>query len=58
LHLKLSDLAEKLEAKNTLLEQKVAEVGQAYSELQQMQMQLIQGEKMSGLGQLGSWDCP
>jgi signal transduction histidine kinase len=54
LHLKLSDLTEKLEEKNTLLEQKVAEVGKAYSELQQMQMQLIQGEKMSGLGQMAA----
>ena len=54
LHLKLSALAEKLEEKNALLEQKVAEVGQAYSELQQMQIQLIQGEKMSGLGQMAA----
>lgn len=54
LHLKLSDLAEKLEEKNTLLEQKVIEVSQAYTELQQMQLQLIQGEKMSSLGQMAA----
>ena len=54
LHLKISDLAEKLEQKNVLLEQKVAEVGQAYSELQQTQIQLIQCEKMSGLGQMAA----
>lgn len=52
LHLKLYELNTKLEEKNTLLEQKVAEVSQAYSELQKMQVQLIQGEKMSGLGQM------
>ncbi len=52
LHLKLFDLSEKLEEKNSLLEQKVSEVGKAYSELQQMQIQLIQCEKMSGLGQM------
>ena len=54
LHLKLNDLTEKLEEKNALLEQKVVEVGKAYSELQQMQLQLIQSEKMSGLGQLAA----
>ncbi|HEY9696821.1 MAG TPA: response regulator [Trichocoleus sp.] len=52
LHLKLSDLSQKLEEKNILLEQKVAEASQAYCELQQMQLQLIQGEKMSSLGQM------
>lgn len=54
LHLKLSDLSEKLEEKNALLEQKVVELGKAYSDLQQMQIQLIQGEKMSGLGQMAA----
>jgi two-component system NtrC family sensor kinase len=54
LHLKLYHLAEKLEEKNTLLEQKVTELGNAYAELQQMQIQLIQGEKMSGLGQMAA----
>jgi signal transduction histidine kinase len=52
LHLKLSDLTEKLEEKNALLEQKVTEVGKAYSNLQQAQAQLVQTEKMSSLGQL------
>lgn len=54
LHLKLADLTEKLEEKNVLLEQKVAEVSQAYSNLQQTQIQLIQCEKMSGLGQMAA----
>ena len=54
LHLKLFDLAEKLEERNTLLEQKVAEISQSYSDLQQMQLQLIQCEKMSGLGQMSA----
>ncbi len=49
LHLKLHTLANKLEEKNTLLEQKVVEVSQAYDNLQQMQIKLIQSEKMSGL---------
>ncbi len=52
LHLKLHDLTEKLEQKNALLEQKVAEVSHAYRELQQMQLKLIQSEKMSSLGQM------
>jgi signal transduction histidine kinase len=52
LHLKLNDLSEKLEEKNVLLEQKVAEVNQAYYDLQQMQLRLIQDEKMSSLGQM------
>ncbi|MDZ7957383.1 MAG: response regulator [Aulosira sp. DedQUE10] len=52
LHLKLHDLADKLEKKNTLLEQKVAEVSLAYQNLQQMQLKLIQSEKLSGLGQM------
>lgn len=54
LHLNLYDLAEKLEEKNALLEQKVAEVSQAYSDLQQTQLQLVQCEKMSGLGQMAA----
>jgi signal transduction histidine kinase len=54
LHLKLFDLAGKLEEKNALLEHKVTEVSQAYSELQQMQLQLIQGEKLSSLGQMAA----
>jgi signal transduction histidine kinase len=52
LHLKLYDLATKLEEKNALLEQKVTEVNQTYRDLQQMQLQLIQGEKLSSLGQM------
>ncbi|HEY9877322.1 MAG TPA: response regulator [Leptolyngbyaceae cyanobacterium] len=54
LHLKLYDLTEKLAEKNALLEQKVLEVSQAYSDLQKMQLQLVQSEKMSGLGQLAA----
>ncbi|MEG4293899.1 response regulator [Microcoleus sp. C2C3] len=54
LHLKLHVLAEKLEEKNLLLEQKVVEVSKAYEDLQQMQIKLIQSEKMSGLGQLAA----
>ncbi|BAY09678.1 sensor histidine kinase [Calothrix sp. NIES-2098] len=52
LHLKLHDLAQKLEQKNTLLEQKVTEVSLAYDDLQQMQIKLIQSEKLSSLGQM------
>lgn len=54
LHLKLFDLSTKLEEKNNQLEQKVAEVSQAYSDLKQMQIQLIQSEKMSSLGQMAA----
>lgn len=54
LHLKLADLSKRLEEKNVLLEQKVAETSQAYCKLQQMQLQLIQNEKMSGLGQMAA----
>ena len=54
LHLKLHVLAEKLEQKNMLLEQKVVEVSKAYEDLQKMQIKLIQSEKMSGLGQLAA----
>ncbi|OUL19061.1 response regulator [Nostoc sp. 106C] len=52
LHLKIYDLAQKLEQKNTLLEGKVAEVSLAYDDLQQMQIKLIQSEKLSSLGQM------
>lgn len=52
LHLKLHELAEKLEEKNVLLEQKVGEVSQAYQDLQRMQIKLIQSEKLSSLGQI------
>ncbi|BAY18406.1 response regulator receiver sensor signal transduction histidine kinase [Anabaenopsis circularis NIES-21] len=52
LHLKLHDLAVKLEHKNVLLEQKVTEVSQAYDELKKVQIQLIQSEKLSSLGQM------
>ena len=54
LHLKLHVLAEKLEEKDMLLEQKVVEVSKAYEDLQKMQIKLIQSEKMSGLGQLAA----
>jgi two-component system NtrC family sensor kinase len=54
LHLKLHVLAEKLEEKNMLLEQKVVEVSKAYEDLKKMQIKLIQSEKMSGLGQLAA----
>jgi len=37
-----------------LLEQKFAETSRAYQDLQQMQLQLIQNEKMSGLGQMAA----
>lgn len=52
LHLKLHELTEKLAEKNALLEQKVAEVSQAYEDLQQMQIKLIQSERLSSLGQI------
>lgn len=52
LHLKLSDLAQQLEQKNVQLEQKVAEVSFAYDELKQMQIKLIQNEKLSSLGEM------
>jgi signal transduction histidine kinase len=52
LHLKLHDLTQKLSQKNALLEQKVAEVNCAYEDLQQMQIKLIQSEKLSSLGQM------
>ncbi|MCF4970541.1 hybrid sensor histidine kinase/response regulator [Nostoc sp. CMAA1605] len=52
LHLNLHNLSHQLEQKNLLLEKKVAEVSQAYTDLQQMQLQLIQSEKMSSLGQM------
>ncbi|MBE9208250.1 hybrid sensor histidine kinase/response regulator [Nostoc sp. LEGE 06077] len=52
LHLKLHDLATRLEHKNVLLEQKVTEVSQAYEYLKKVQIQLIQSEKLSSLGQM------
>lgn len=54
LHLKLSDLTEKLAEKNDLLEEKVSELSQAYSESQQLQLKLVQSEKMSSLGQMAA----
>jgi signal transduction histidine kinase len=52
LHLKLYKLTEKLEQKNTLLEQKIAELSLAYTELKEMQLKLIQSEKLSSLGEM------
>jgi signal transduction histidine kinase len=52
LHLKLFELTGHLEEKNILLEQQFAELSHTYRELQQMQLQLVQGEKMSSLGQM------
>jgi signal transduction histidine kinase len=52
LHLKLRCLTEKLEHKNALLEQKAAEVNQAYDDLKQLQIKLVQGEKLSILGEM------
>ncbi|MBH8574070.1 response regulator [Nostocaceae cyanobacterium CENA369] len=52
LHLKLSELAQQLEQKNAQLEEKVAEVSFAYDELKQMQIKLIQNEKLSSLGEM------
>jgi len=54
LHLKLADLTKTLAEKNLQLEQKIVETSQAYSELQQMQLQLVQHEKMSSLGQMAA----
>ncbi|YAF95274.1 MAG: sensor histidine kinase [Nodularia sp. CChRGM 3473] len=52
LHLKLYDLSEKLAQKNTLLEQKIAELSLAYTDMQEMQIKLIQSEKLSSLGEM------
>ncbi|MBW4565448.1 MAG: hybrid sensor histidine kinase/response regulator [Mojavia pulchra JT2-VF2] len=52
LHLKMHNLSEELEHKNAVLEQKVAEVSQAYDDLKQLQVKLIQNEKLSSLGQM------
>jgi signal transduction histidine kinase len=52
LHLKLYNLATKLEHKNVLLEQKNTEISQAYEYLKKIQIQLIQSEKLSSLGQM------
>ncbi len=49
LHLKLRDLSKKLEH---LVEQRTIELTNTIYQLQQSQIQLIQGEKMSTLGQL------
>ncbi|MEG4997693.1 sensor histidine kinase [Microcoleus sp. B4-D4] len=56
LHLKLHFLTQKIEKQNQELEQRVqertAELSQALHNLQQTQVQLVQTEKMSSLGQL------
>ncbi|HLO52352.1 MAG TPA: response regulator [Kamptonema sp.] len=56
IHLKLRFLSKKLIEQNELLEQRVeertSELKQAMRELQQSQLQLVQSEKMSTLGQL------
>ncbi|GAB4282095.1 MAG: hypothetical protein Fur0025_11000 [Oscillatoriaceae cyanobacterium] len=58
LHLKLSSLTKMLAYQNELLEQKVAErtaqLSQSLESLQQAQVQLVQSEKMSTLGQLSA----
>ncbi len=56
MHLKVSCLTKKLAKQNEILEQRVAErtakLAQSLKELQQAQLQLVQKEKMSVLGQL------
>ncbi|WP_017720216.1 sensor histidine kinase [Kamptonema formosum] len=56
MHLKISSLTKKLAEQNEILEQRVAErtakLAQSLKELQQTQLQLVQKEKMSVLGQL------
>lgn len=56
LHLKLHSLAKQLAEQNLILEQRVAErtaeLNQAVHELKKAQIQLIQNEKLSSLGQL------
>ncbi len=56
LHLKLYFIGQELAEQNSLLEQRVSErtakLNQAIQELQTAQVQLIQSEKMSSLGQL------
>ncbi len=58
LHLKLSNLTKMLSQQNEILEQKVAErtaqLSQSLESLQQAQVQLVQSEKMSTLGQLSA----
>jgi len=54
LHLKLAELSESLTEKNAQLEQKIAEVSHAYGDLKEMQLQLIQSEKMSSIGQMAA----
>ena len=55
-HLRLSSLTKKLSEQNELLEQRVeertAKLKQALDDLQKSQLQLVQNEKMSTLGQL------
>ncbi len=55
-HLKLRNLTKKLAEQNELLEKRVeertAELKRTLYELQQSQLRLVQGEKMSALGQL------
>lgn len=55
-HLRLSSLTKKLSEQNELLEQRVeertAKLKQALDDLQKFQLQLVQNEKMSTLGQL------
>ncbi|OAB61143.1 hybrid sensor histidine kinase/response regulator [Leptolyngbya valderiana BDU 20041] len=56
LHLKLHFLTQQLAQQNVLLEERVrertAELNQALEDLQKAQVQLVQSEKMSSLGQL------
>lgn len=56
LHLKIRYMSQQLASQNQILETKVAErtahLNQALTDLQQAQLQLIQSEKMSSLGQL------
>ena len=55
-HLQIYDLNRQLEEQNQLLQQRVAErtaeLERALQDLQQFQLQLVQSEKMSALGQL------
>jgi signal transduction histidine kinase len=56
LHLKVRSMSKRLAEQNEILEQKVAErtakLSQSLKELQQAQLQLVQKEKMSAIGQL------
>ena len=51
-HLKLQELSRALEEKNQLLAEKNSNLENALSELKHAQIQIIQSEKMSSLGQL------